>query len=136
MMAEIFNNLDRQSEQRFLGALEERNRESAERIKALMFTFEDLSRLTPPSVQALMRAVDKEVLPLALKGASDRIKDLVFGNLSDRAAKMLKEEIAALGPVKLRAVDDAQASIVALAKELAAQGQIEISEGKDEELVV
>jgi flagellar motor switch protein FliG len=135
LMADIFNNLDRQTESRFLNALEERNRESAERIKALMFTFEDLTRLTPTSVQALLREVDKEQLPLALKGASDRIKELVFSNLSERAAKMLREEIAALGPVKLRAVDEAQAAIVLLAKEMAAQGQVEISEGKDEELV-
>lgn len=135
MMADIFNNLDRQTEQRFIGALEERNRESAERIKSLMFTFEDLARLTPQSVQVLMREVDKEKLPLALKGASDKIKDLVFGNLSERAAKLLREEIASLGPVKLRAVDEAQATMVALAKELAASGQVEISEGKDEELV-
>ncbi|HET6184163.1 MAG TPA: flagellar motor switch protein FliG [Acetobacteraceae bacterium] len=135
LMAEIFNNLDRQTEQRFLAVLEERNRESAERIKALMFTFEDLVRLPPQSVQTLLREADKEKLPLALKGASDRIKDLVFGNLSERASKMLREEIEALGPVKLRAVDEAQAEIVALAKELAAQGQIEIGESKDEELV-
>ncbi len=135
MMAEIFNSLDRQSEQRFLNALEERNREAAERIKALMFTFDDLQRLTPPAVQALLRAVEKDKLPLALKGASEKLRELFFGNLSERAAKMLREEIEALGPVKLRDVDEAQASIVAMAKEMAAQGQIEIGEQADEELV-
>jgi flagellar motor switch protein FliG len=135
MMADIFNNLDRAVETRFLAALEERNRDSAERIKALMFTFDDLQRLTSASVQVLLREVEKEKLPVALKGASDAVRDLFIGNMSERAAKMLKEEIAGLGPVKLRAVDEAQAAIVVLAKELAAQGTIEISESKDEELV-
>lgn len=135
MMAEIFNNLDRQAEARFIAALEERNREAAERIKALMFTFDDLQRLTPMAVQALLRVVEKDKLPLALKGASEKLRDLFFGNLSERAGKMLREEIEALGPVKLRDVDEAQAAIVALAKEMAATGQIEIGESKDEELV-
>jgi flagellar motor switch protein FliG len=135
MMAEIFNSLDRQAEQRFLTALEDRSREAAERIKSLMFTFDDLQRLTPQAVQTLLRAVEKDKLPLALKGASEKLRELFFSNLSERAAKMLREEIEALGPVKLRDVDEAQAGIVGLAKELAAQGQIEISESADEELV-
>jgi len=135
MMAEIFNNLDRQAETRFLAALEERNREAAERIKSLMFTFDDLQRLASPAMQTLLRAVEKDKLPLALKGASEKLRDLFFANLSERAGKMLREEIELLGPVRLRDVDEAQAGIVALAKELAAQGQIEIAENKDEELV-
>jgi flagellar motor switch protein FliG len=135
MMAEIFNNLDRQAETRFLAALEERNREAAERVKSLMFTFEDLQRLSPAAMQMLVRAVEKDKLPLAMKGASEKVRALFFGNLSERAGKMLREEIEALGPVKLRDVDDAQAGIVLLAKELAAQGQIDIGESKDEELV-
>ena len=135
MMADIFNNLDRAAETRFLAALEERNRESAERIKALMFTFDDLQRLSSASVQVLMREVEKDKLPIALKGASEAVRDLFIANMSERAAKMLKEEIDGLGPVKLRAVDEAQGAIVALAKDLAAQGAIEISESKDEELV-
>lgn len=135
MMAEIFNNLDRQAETRFLNGLEERNREAAERIKSLMFTFDDLQRLGGPAVQTLLRSIEKDKLPIALKGASDKIKELFFANLSERAAKMLKDDMEALGPVRVRDVDEAQASIVAVAKELAAQGQIEISSGKDEELL-
>ena len=135
MMAEIFNNLDRQSEARFLAALEDRNRESAERIKALMFTFEDLQRLGGPAIQVLLRSVEKEKLPIALKGASEKLRDLFLANMSERAARLLREEIENLGPVKLRDVDEAQTSVVAVAKELAAQGQIEIGEGSEEELV-
>lgn len=135
MMADIFNNLDRAAEGRFLSSLEERNREAAERIKALMFTFDDLQRLAPGGMQVLLRAVDKEKLPLALKGASERLRDIFFKNLSERAGKMLRDDIAALGPVKLRDVDEAQAAIVLLAKEMAASGEIEIGGSKDEELV-
>jgi flagellar motor switch protein FliG len=135
MMADIFNNLDRASETRFIAALEERNRESAERIKALMFTFDDLIRLTPQAVQILLRATEKDKLPVALKGASEKIRDMFFKNMSDRASKILKDDIEGLGPVRLRDVDEAQSGIVVLAKELAAQGQIEIVESKDEELV-
>ena len=135
MMADIFNNLDRQSETRFLAALEERNREAAERIKSLMFTFDDLIRLTPQAVQILLRSVEKDKLPIALKGASEKIREMFFKNMSERAGKILKDDIEALGPVRLRDVDEAQAGIVGLAKELAAQGSIEIAESKDEELV-
>ena len=135
MMAEIFNNLDRQAETRFVTALEERNREAAERIKQLMFTFDDLQRLTGPAVQALLRVVEKDKLPLALKGASEKLREMFFSNLSERARKMLREEIEALGPVKLRDVDEAQSSIVGAAKELAATGVIEINSGTNDELV-
>ena len=136
LMADIFNNLDRQSETRFLAALEERNRDSAERIKSLMFTFDDLARLSAPSMQVLMRSVDKEKLPLALKGASEKLRDMFFKSLSERAGKMLQEDMTALGPVKLRDVDEAQASIVLTAKELAQSGEIELAGGKDDEMIL
>jgi flagellar motor switch protein FliG len=136
MMAEIFNNLDRTAEARFVAALEERNRDSAEKIKGLMFTFDDLVRVDGAGIQVLLRAVPKEKLPVALKGASDGIRDMFFRNLSERAGKMLKDEIEGLGPVKLKDVDEAQAVIVATAKDLAATGQITISDGKEDEMVV
>lgn len=135
MMADIFNNLDRQAEGRFLAALEERNREAAERIKSLMFTFDDLARLTPQSVQLLLRSIEKDKLPIALKGASEKLRELFLSSMSDRAGKMLRDDIEGLGPVRVRDVDEAQATIVQLAKELSAQGTIEISSGKDEELI-
>jgi flagellar motor switch protein FliG len=135
MMAEIFNNLDRQSETRILAALEERNRDAAERIRGLMFTFDDLARLDGAGVQVLMRAVPKDQLVLALKGASEALRDMFVKNMSERAAKMLKEDLANLGPVKLRDVDEAQAAIVLQAKDLAAQGQIQLQEGREDEMV-
>ncbi len=136
LMAEIFNNLDRNTENKFLAALEERNRDSAERIKALMFTFEDLQRLDPTGVQVLLRQVDKNKLSTALKGASETTRDLFLSNMSERAAKLLREEMASMGPVRLKEVDEAQMYMVQLAKDLAAREEIVISEGKsDDELV-
>ena len=135
MMAEIFNNLDRQSESRILAALEERNRDAAERIRSLMFTFDDLVRLDGQGVQVLLRSVPKEQLILALKGASENLRDLFLKNMSERAGKMFKEDLAGLGPVRLRDVDEAQAAVVVMAKDLAAQGQIVLREGREDEMV-
>ena len=135
LMAEIFNNLDRAAEARFMSSLEDRNREAAERIKSLMFTFDDLQRLQPPAIQVLLRAIEKDKLPVALKGASETVREMFLSNLSERAGKMLREEIEQLGPVKLRDVDEAQGAIVVLAKEMAAQGQIDIGGGRDDEMV-
>jgi flagellar motor switch protein FliG len=135
-MADIFNNLDRSTENRFMGALEERNRESAERIKALMFTFEDLLRVDPSGIQILLRQVEKDQLAMALKGASDAVKELFFKNMSERAAKMMREDMEAMGPVRLKEVDEAQAGVVATAKQLADAGEIVISgSGEEDELV-
>src|ERR1700749_2876977 len=96
VMAEIFNNFDRQTEIRFLTALEEDNRESAERIKTLMFTFDDLTKLDAASAQTLMRNVDKDKLAIALKSANEEVKGFFLGNMSSRAGKMLLDDMAAL----------------------------------------
>jgi flagellar motor switch protein FliG len=136
VMAEIFNNFDRQTETRFITALEEENRESAERIKALMFTFDDLVKLDTASAQTLMRHVDKEKLGVALKGANEDIRTFFLGNMSSRAAKMLLDDMQAMGPVRLRDVDEAQALLVNLAKDLAAKGEIMLAKNRaDDELV-
>ena len=135
LVAEIFNNFDRKAETRFLGGLEERSRELAEKVKSQMFTFLDLVRLTPVGLQVLLRAIDKETLPLALKGAPEAIRNLFLSQLSERAAKMLREDMAALGAVKLKAVEEAQASIANTAKELAAIGEIEINTSNDDRTI-
>jgi len=136
MMAEIFNSLDRQTENRFMTLLEERNHDSAEKIMALMFTFEDLARLDPGGVQTLLRTADKDKLGIALKGASDTLKDLFFTNMSERAAKILREDMAAMGPVRLSDVDEAQLDIVNAAKQLAEDGEIIISGDTEEDELV
>jgi flagellar motor switch protein FliG len=136
LIADIFNSLDRNTETRFLTALEERNRDSAERIKALMFTFEDLAKLDTTAIQSIMRTAEKDRIPLALKGASETLRDLFLANMSERAGKLLKEEIAAMGPVRLKDVEEAQAYLVSIAKDLAARGEIVISDGSGEDELV
>jgi flagellar motor switch protein FliG len=134
LMADIFNAFDRQTEARFITALEERNRESAERIRALMFVFEDLGKLDPGGVQTLLRAVEKDQLGLALKGASDTLREMFFSNMSERAAKIMREDMETMGPVRLRDVDQAQMAMVQVAKDLAAKGEIMLAgaNGEDE----
>ena len=136
MMADIFNFLDRNVEGRFLTALEERNRDSAERIKALMFTFEDLGKLDPGGAQTVLRNVDKDKIAIALKGASEELRDLFFSNMSERAAKIMREDMQAMGPVRLRDVDEAQMYVVTMAKDLAANGEIVIADSKGEDELV
>ncbi|MFQ5618077.1 MAG: flagellar motor switch protein FliG [Rhodospirillales bacterium] len=136
LMADIFNNLDRNAENRFMTGIEERNRDSAERIKALMFTFDDLARIDSGGIQTLLREVEKDQLALALKGASKELKELFFENLSKRAAKMMMEDMETMGAVRLKDVDEAQAVVVSAAKALADSGEIMISGGgEDDELV-
>lgn len=136
IMAEIFNNLERSVEGKFMSSLEERNPDAAERIRSLMFTFEDLGKLDPGAIQTLIRAADKEKLPIALKGASDAMKDLFFSNMSERAGKIMKEDMAAMGPVRLKDVEDAQQSLVNTAKDLADRGEITIVTSKDEDELI
>jgi len=135
-IAESCNYLDRSAEARFLASLEDRNRDSAERIRALMFTFEDLANLDPSGVQTLLRNVDKDRLALAMKGASDTLRDLFFSNMSERAAKILREDMEAMGPVRLRDVDEAQMDMVNKAKDLAEAGEILLSDNKGEDELI
>jgi flagellar motor switch protein FliG len=135
-MAEIFNSFDRQTEARFITSLEENDREGAERIKSLMFTFEDLARLDATAVQALLAKMDKKDLALALNGASDAIKDFFFANMSARSGKLLKDDMETMGPVRLKDVDEAQGRMVSTAKDMAARGEIVINKGKADEQMI
>jgi flagellar motor switch protein FliG len=135
-MAEIFNCFDRQTEGRFLSSLEEADWDAAERIKTLMFTFEDLQKLDKPSTQTLLRNVDQEILILAMKGANEAARDFFFSNMSERASKLMRDDLEVMGPVRLKDVDDAQTKMITTAKELASKGEIVITKsGTDDELV-
>jgi flagellar motor switch protein FliG len=101
-----------------------------------MFTFEDLGKLDPSAIQTIIRSADREKLPLALKGASEGMKDLFFSNMSERAAKIMKEDIAAMGPVRLKEVEEAQQSLVMTAKDLADRGEITIVGAKEEDELI
>ncbi|MCW9033842.1 MAG: flagellar motor switch protein FliG, partial [Rhodospirillales bacterium] len=108
----------------------------AEKIQSLMFTFNDLIRIDAAGIQMMLRQVEKDRLGMALKGANDEVKELFFNNMSERAGKMMKEDMEAMGPVRLSDVDEAQAEIVGVAKQLADSGEIVISEGGDEDELV
>lgn len=136
LIADIFNNMDRTAEARFLDELEKSAPESAAKIRSLMFTFEDLANLDPAGVQTLIRAVDKDKLPTALKGATETIRDLFFSNMSERAAKIMKEDMAAMGPVRLKDVEEAQQYIVNVAKDLEGRGEITIASGDAEDELI
>lgn len=125
-LAEIFNSFDRSTEKRLMTNLENSNAEAAEKVKSLMFTFADFIRIDKSGIQILIREADKSVLAMALKGASEPIKELFFTNMSERAGKLLKEDIAAFGMVRVRDVDEAQAKMVALSKQLSDSGEISI----------
>jgi flagellar motor switch protein FliG len=132
-IAEVFNFFDRQTETRFMTALEENNRESAERIKTLMFTFDDLVKLEPGAAQTLLRQVDKDKLAIALKGATEVVRNFFISNMSQRGGKMMADDIASMGPVRMRDIDEAQSLMVNLAKDLAAKGEIVIAKGRGAE---
>lgn len=136
LIADIFNAFDRQTESRFLSALDGINRDASKRIRALMFTFDDLVKLDPASMQTLLRGVDKAVLVKALKGAGDGVRDFFLSNMSTRAAKVIQDDMEALGPMRLREVDDAQTRIVNLAKDLADKGEIMIAKNRAEDELV
>ena len=133
-MASIFNSFDRQTEGRFMSLLEDKNKDAADKIRSLMFVFEDLSKLDPGGIQTLLRNVDKDKLGLALKGANDEMRNLFMSNMSERAAKLMREDMAAMGPVKLKDVEGAQQEMVVVAKALADRGEIMLVEsgGQDE----
>ncbi|MCK5285453.1 MAG: flagellar motor switch protein FliG [Alphaproteobacteria bacterium] len=136
LVAEIFNNMERSAEGRFMGELENSSPDSAEKIRALMFTFEDLVNLVPASLQTLIRAVDKDKLPIALKGAAEALRDLFFSNMSERAGKIMKEDMSAMGPIRLKDVEEAQQYIVNVAKDLEGRGEITIVSGNEEDEMI
>ncbi len=135
VMAEIFNFFDRTTETSFMEMLEERNKESAELIRSLMFTFDDLNKLDAQAIQLLLRNVDNTRLGLALKAGKDELKELFFGNMSERAAKILREDMENMGPVRVKDVEEAQSEIVIAAKALIDSGEITIASDNDDDLI-
>lgn len=135
-MAEMFNALDRSTEEALLSALEARAPESAERIRSLMFTFEDLTKLLPTAISAVVKAADKKVMALALKGAAEEQRGVFFSGMTERAATLLREDIATMGPVRARDCEEAQGQLVMLAKDLAARGEIVLVDPKSDDAVI
>lgn len=130
--AEILNYVERDAEAKINEQLVESDAELAERIQDLMFTFESLVDIDDRGVQVLLREISTENLVLALKGTDDAIQDKVFGNMSQRAADMLRDDLEAKGPVKVSEVEAAQKEILGIARRLADEGQISLGGSGDE----
>lgn len=132
----ILNGVDRSTEKNIIEALEMENPELAEEIRKRMFVFEDILTLDNRSVQRVLREVDNQDLTLALKGASEEVKNKIFSNVSKRQAEMIKEDMQYLGPVRLRDVEEAQQRIVNVIRKLEEAGEIIISRGGGEDIIV
>ncbi len=131
MVASILNQLDRKLESELLGKIEEDDAALAERIRQLMFTFEDLLKIDDRGMQMLLKEITSEEVALALKGASDEIKEKIFKNMSERAASILKEDLDAMGPARVSDVERAQIKIAMVAKKLESEGKIVLSKGDE-----
>lgn len=132
----ILNNVDRTTEKNILEVLEMETPELAEEIKRRMFVFEDIVTLDNKTIQRILREVDNQDLVLALKGSSEEVKNKIFANVSKRQAEMLQEDLQYMGPVRLRDVEEAQQKIVAIIRKLEDAGEIIISRGGGDEIIV
>jgi flagellar motor switch protein FliG len=127
----ILSKVDRSTEKHILERLTEVDPMLAEEVRKLMFTFDDLILLDDRSLQRVLREVDMRDLALALKAARDELKEKIFRNMSQRAAELLREEISYLGPVRIRAVEEAQQRIVSVVRRLEEAEEIVISRGEE-----
>jgi flagellar motor switch protein FliG len=135
-LVDILNRVDRATEKALLEDLEKQDPALAEEVKKLMFVFEDIMFLDDRSIQTVLKEVDMKDLALALKAASEAVTKRIVSNMSERAAEMLREDIEFMGPVRLRIVEDAQQRIVNIIRGLDDSGEIAISRGKEDEILV
>ncbi|CAA0090745.1 Flagellar motor switch protein FliG [Zhongshania aliphaticivorans] len=131
-VAGIMNGLDPDAEERILEAVAKENQTLSERIQDLMFVFGNLISIPDKGIQLLLREVSSDVLPVALKGADEAVREKLLGNMSKRAREMLVEDMESRGPMKLSDVEAAQKDILAIARKLADAGQIDLGRGGDD----
>ncbi len=135
-LAEILNRADRSTERAVLDELAARNPEVAAAVKQRLFVFEDLVTLGRRDIQLVLREVDGKDLALALKGAPENVRAILFENMSERAADALREEMEFMGPVRLRDVEAAQQKIVGVVRSLEEAGEIVISRGEQDDTLI
>ncbi|MCW3488747.1 flagellar motor switch protein FliG [Dethiobacter alkaliphilus] len=135
-LVDILNNVDRGTEKLILEELEKDDPQLVDEIRKRMFIFEDIISLDDASIQRIIREVDQKDLALALKGSSDEVRERVFRNVSKRAAEMLREDIDFMGPVRLREVEEGQQRIVGIIRKLDETGEIIISRGGEDAIIV
>jgi flagellar motor switch protein FliG len=128
-LVDILNYVDTTTERNIIGALGERDSELAEDVRKLMFTFEDLMLLDDKGIQQVLKDIEMKDVGLALKGGAEEIRDKIFGNMSSRAAQMLKEDMEFMGPVRRRVIEEAQGKVVAVVRRLEDSGKITIQRG-------
>jgi flagellar motor switch protein FliG len=133
--ADILNFVERNNEERILAEIEEAFPELADEIRNLMFTFEDVGKIDDKAIQTILKEVPRDQLVLALKTASQGLRDLLFRNISQRAAEMLRDDLDSLGPTPLKDVEKAQQGIIDVIRRLEAEGKIAIASGGDDVLV-
>ena len=131
-LVKILNSADRSTERRILDYLDGVDPELSSEIRKLMFLFDDLIRLDDRSIQRVLREIDSKDLVLALKGASEELRGRIYKNQSSRASQMLKEELEAMGPVRLRAIEEAQQRIAATVRRLEEADEIVIAKGGED----
>lgn len=135
VLADILNEVNRDTEENVLSAIEEERAEIAEEIRQLMFIFEDLLKVDDRGMREILKQVETSQLAVALKTASEELREKIFSNLSSRAGEMLQEDIEVMGPVKLSEVEAAQQNMIRVARELEAEGKIVLAKGKEDVLV-
>lgn len=135
-LANILNRTDRSTEKKIMETLESQDMSLAERVRELMFVFEDIISLDDRSIQRMLREVETKDLAMALKGANQEVRDKIFKNMSERASAMLKDDMEYMGPVRAKEVQECQTKIVAIIRALEATGEIVlIREGAEDELI-
>ncbi|HHW47990.1 MAG TPA: flagellar motor switch protein FliG [Clostridiaceae bacterium] len=135
-IVDILNNVDRGTEKHIMETLEYEDTDLAEEIKRRMFVFEDILTLDNRSIQRFLREIDNSQLALALKGATEEVQKVIYSNMSKRLAEMIKEDIEFMGPVRLKDVEEAQQKIVNVIRKLEDAGEIVISRGGGDEIIV
>jgi len=135
-IVDILNSVDRSTEKYIMETLEIEDSDLAEEIRKRMFVFEDILQLDNRSIQRFLREVDNYQLAVALKGATEEVQNIIFNNMSKRLVEMIKEDIEFMGPVRLKDVEEAQQKIVNVIRKLEDAGEIIISRGGGDEIIV
>ncbi|MBW2108436.1 MAG: flagellar motor switch protein FliG [Deltaproteobacteria bacterium] len=135
VLADILNEVNKETEENVLTAIEEERAEVAEEVRQLMFIFEDLLKVDDRGMREILKQVETSQLAVALKTASEELREKIFSNLSSRAGEMLREDMEVMGPVKLSEVEAAQQNMIRVARELEAEGKIVLAKGKEDVLV-
>ncbi len=134
-LANILNEVDKSTEENVMTTMEEERTEIAEKVRQLMFVFEDLMKVDDKGMREILKQVDTQELVVALKSASEAMRDKVFSNLSQRAAEMLREDMEVMGPTRLAEVEAAQQGVIRIARQLEGEGKVVIARGSEDVLV-